>query len=545
MIDKYTSKGIIVVLINFRVNIFAQWTTGTMNAPGNMELRDPIAALQWVQEEISAFGGDPGRVTVTGMSSGGMQTSLLTLIPQTEGLFAQALPMSGSSQGPISVSPITSLDGHKLLATLAGCNQERYWERNQPEKVLECMQKLDSKHLWSTYLTMAVLHPEVNLLRVDGPGGLIPEHPSILAQTRRPIATMLGTSAREMSFFLGAFDDSYEVSAFAASSCLLGSYGSPHVAKACMDFYNIPALRASHGEQDHGFWYQKWINISSDFMWIAPAFADADSLRKVHSPAVYLYEFNYPEPGWERFSPWHAMDLYYAFGFPVGPPGTFDKVTPGMRRMAEIYTDLVANFVKFGNPTPDIANLKLPQWEPLRGPTGFNYYSIHLKPKMKPFYHHDAMEFWNGIVPYLKKYPSSSSTAGFNLVDVIRSFNITQSLVARAVKTSVVGLQNYGVHLPFQNELLVQLGLDSAASPQLVARHQLSAQRDPASFHPAGGSGALVVGLTTGAVALAAVSGLVALVVRRRRRYASSSEMPIASSPFGTRLGSYGSEKLF
>lgn len=91
---------IVVVTINYRLGVlgfvnFAEGL-GLPAIPSNLGLRDQIAALEWVRDNIADFGGDPGRVTISGQSAGSMSVSLLMLSPPARGLFHGAVMQSGA-----------------------------------------------------------------------------------------------------------------------------------------------------------------------------------------------------------------------------------------------------------------------------------------------------------------------------------------------------------------------------------------------------------------------------------------------------------------
>jgi len=99
---RLAKKGAVVVTLNYRLGPFgflahpAFATESPYHATGNYGLLDQIAALRWVQRNISRFGGDPSRVTIFGESAGGMSVGSLIASPLAKGLFQRAILESGT-----------------------------------------------------------------------------------------------------------------------------------------------------------------------------------------------------------------------------------------------------------------------------------------------------------------------------------------------------------------------------------------------------------------------------------------------------------------
>jgi para-nitrobenzyl esterase len=107
-------KGLVVVVINYRLGVLG-WMShpeltreSPQHASGNYGLLDQIAALRWVHDNIAAFGGDPGNVTVAGQSAGAGAVHNLTASPLAKGLFHRAIAESGS--GVVGFPPRTTAD---------------------------------------------------------------------------------------------------------------------------------------------------------------------------------------------------------------------------------------------------------------------------------------------------------------------------------------------------------------------------------------------------------------------------------------------------
>lgn len=111
------------------------------NTSGNLGLLDQVCALQWIQENIVAFGGDPDNVTVFGESAGGGSVSLLPLIDGTEGLFQRIIAESGSVALTYSTDECQNLT--QMLLEETGCTNMKELAALSEEELISVNEKLN------------------------------------------------------------------------------------------------------------------------------------------------------------------------------------------------------------------------------------------------------------------------------------------------------------------------------------------------------------------------------------------------------------------
>jgi para-nitrobenzyl esterase len=117
-------QGVIVVSMNYRLGVFGFFVHPELakesgrNAAGNYGLLDQVAALQWVHDNIAAFGGDPGNVTIFGESAGSFSVSAQMASPLAKGLFQKAIGESGGAffSGGLSFEPRTAREEKDVKA---------------------------------------------------------------------------------------------------------------------------------------------------------------------------------------------------------------------------------------------------------------------------------------------------------------------------------------------------------------------------------------------------------------------------------------------
>lgn len=260
---------VVVVNLTYRLGVFGGFELGDLGEgfADNLCLRDQIAALQWVQDNIAAFGGDPRRVTIFGESAGATSVLALLASPAGAGLFARAIAQSPAL--PLIADRATRARRAHEFVDLVGADPATF--AVLPQRVLRRAAGELQRRSAETTPTLAYgLTYGVDLL---------PKHPIDAARAGEvnPVPLIVGTNSHEASMFawskppmlpttVAGVDDYFSRVAPDARDRVLASYP------------DYPRRRAL-------------IAVGSDVMFGAPtwAFADAYSGRAL----THVYRFDH------------------------------------------------------------------------------------------------------------------------------------------------------------------------------------------------------------------------------------------------------------
>jgi len=146
--ESMSRKGIVTITVNYRLTVFGFFAHPELTkespykASGNYGLMDQMVALQWVQKNIAAFGGDPKKVTIAGESAGSMSVSAQMASPLAKNLFAGAIGESGSLMG--TLPPVPLAEAEKLgveFATMNGAQSLAALRAMSAEQILAATAK--------------------------------------------------------------------------------------------------------------------------------------------------------------------------------------------------------------------------------------------------------------------------------------------------------------------------------------------------------------------------------------------------------------------
>ncbi len=300
---RFARDGVVCVTINYRVGPDGFLYLG--DGVANFALLDQVAALEWVRENIAAFGGDPQNVTIFGESAGAMSVGMLLSMPRAEGLFRRAIAQSGAAHPAIPATVARRIG--EILAGKLGVAATREAIAAVPlDRLLaaqialhaDLMERPDPAR-WGREVvaSMTPWQPVVD-------GDVLPARPieRIIAGASAGVDILVGANTDEWRLFLalGGMIDRITEEALAASAAV---YGLP-VETA------LPAYRAAYPGASPG---DLLAAIQSDWWCHVPALRLADAHAK-NSPATYMYEFAWRTPQFGgRLGACHLLEVPFVF----------------------------------------------------------------------------------------------------------------------------------------------------------------------------------------------------------------------------------------
>nr|XP_054531475.1 carboxylesterase 3-like isoform X2 [Pan troglodytes] len=182
---------VVVVTVQYRLGVLGFFSTGDEHAPGNQGFLDVVAALRWVQGNITPFGGDLNCVTIYGGSAGGSIISGLVLSPMAAGLFHRAITQSGVITTPGIIESHPWPLAQKITNTLA-CSS------SSPAEMVQCLRQKEGEELVLSKKLKITIYP----LTVDGT--VFPKSPKELLKEKpfHSVPFLMGVNNHEFSWLI-------------------------------------------------------------------------------------------------------------------------------------------------------------------------------------------------------------------------------------------------------------------------------------------------------------------------------------------------------
>jgi para-nitrobenzyl esterase len=333
---RFANHGdVVVVTVNYRLGAFgflhlADIFGADFAGSGNVGILDQVAALEWVRDNIEAFGGDPGAVTIFGESAGGMSVGTLLGLPAADGLYQRAIVQSGSSSYAVPADFATRTARAVLeQAEITTVDELRTAPAGQ---ILAAQGAVLAKNARTDLPFMPVID-----------GDVLPDLPlrTIAAGTTGAVPTMVGTTLDEMTLFLALDLGVGEIDGAALNKQMQRFFGDRSAEV-------IACYTENRAGQTPG---DVLTAISTDRVFRIPAIRLAEAqVGKARPTSMYLFTWATPVMG-GKLKSCHALELPFVWDA-LEQPGLSMLTGDGPERqaLADVMHAAWIAFARTGDP---------------------------------------------------------------------------------------------------------------------------------------------------------------------------------------------------
>uniref|UniRef100_A0A8C6WA04 Carboxylic ester hydrolase n=1 Tax=Nannospalax galili TaxID=1026970 RepID=A0A8C6WA04_NANGA len=319
-----TQENVVVVTIQYRLGIWGFLSTGDEHCGGNWGHLDQVAALQWVQDNIASFGGDPDSVTLFGESAGGETVSVLVLSPLAKNLFRRAISESGVALTPCLFRKSTRR-GAEQVAIATGCRA------TTSADMVHCLRGKTEDELLETTLKMPLPLSSRKFFALDFLGDpresypflttvidgvLLPKGPEeILAEKNfNTVPYIVEINKQEFGWFIPTVRIEHFLDSFQ---------------KISQELTPVATEKYLGGSDCHASKKDLFIDLMGDVLFAVPSVIVASYHRDAGAP-TYMYEFKYRPSFVSDMRPKtvvadHRDEVYSVWGTPFLKDGASEE----------------------------------------------------------------------------------------------------------------------------------------------------------------------------------------------------------------------------
>ncbi|XP_022105590.1 acetylcholinesterase-like [Acanthaster planci] len=406
---------VIIVTINYRLNVFGFLTTDDETLPGNIGLMDQALALEWIKENIAAFGGDNSSITIFGESAGSSSVGSHVLSERSRGLFNRAIMESGTMMSSWAFSENKDMLRKQAfdIGERLGCST------SESQALVDCMREKDASELYVASDPSTFRGPVVvdGTFLVDTPMNLYAtgryNHADLLMGTNRDEGTLFLLYSPLFLDYLNSKEPPKvtrkDFDELLASDIYLGA--SPQI----QDAIRMQYIDWSQADYDDHDYFRSYVDFGADFYFACGTdqvarfhFQAGDNVflyQMTHVPSLSLYNLPGGGPGWLGCG--HGEDISFIFGLPFLPEtaALYFNFTDEERALSVEFMKFWTTFAKTGNPDRRAQGSNPPSqrdfWPRFTVPE-LEYKVLSLNLTTSRALKSDYCHFWNTYVPQLQ-----------------------------------------------------------------------------------------------------------------------------------------------